>query len=220
MEKKKERNSLFLTPHHRLSLTTSVRATETRLRGPDRKKTSGEESWGLRPLGTEIGAWRSPLEFWIQPLHSRLYPKGREASRREPLGASYQGRRFTSGGGDGEQFALCSCSLSLTSLYQGRLVNEGVGCRQSQIFSTFLQAASVNWPWASQRVFRLIQSKGSITETSFIIGSPGISGHHSIGADFQVLQQTPLEIFWLWGSSASSPAIQITVHVWLCAAYI
>ena len=78
------------------------------------------------------------------------------------------------------------------------LVNEGVGWRKRQIFSTFLQAANVNWPWASQRVFRLIQSKGSITESSFVIGSPGISSHHSIGADFQVLQQTPLEIFWLW----------------------
>ena len=64
------------------------------------------------------------------------------------------------------------------------LVNEGVGWRKRQIFSTFLHAANVNWPWASQRAFRLIQSKESITETSFVIGSPGISGHHSIGADF------------------------------------
>ena len=86
------------------------------------------------------------------------------------------------------------------------LVNEGVGWRKRQIFSTFLQAANVNWPWASQRVFRLIQSKGLITETSFVIGSPGISGHHSIGADFQALQQTPLEIFWLWaGGGLLSP---------------
>ena len=58
------------------------KASETRAQGPDRKKTPGEESWGLWPLGTEVGAWRNPPEFWIQPLHSHLCPKGGEASRK------------------------------------------------------------------------------------------------------------------------------------------